>query len=102
MSFQVDMAPPNAPEQAQITPTLIGAPVACADVDALVDWLLDVGLLDVGLLDVGLVAAGLLELHAAATIDTAAATAMAPAIRRQLGSKSLSKFKEIPPLFLDP
>jgi hypothetical protein len=79
------------PEQLQINPTLIGVPVACTEAGVLVDWLPEVGLVAAGLL---------LELHPAATIDTATATATAPAISRRRDSKSPRRFTETP-VFLD-
>jgi hypothetical protein len=64
-----------------MTPTLIGAPVtgaaAAADVDALVDWLPEVGLVAADLL---------LELHAA----TAKTTASTPAGRKRLCLRFIS------------
>jgi hypothetical protein len=44
------MALPNAEEQLQINPTLSGLALACADPDAPVDGLVDVGLVEVCLL----------------------------------------------------
>jgi hypothetical protein len=64
------MALPNAEEQLQIKPTLIGVPPAWADPDAPVDGLLDVGLVDVGLVEVCL----LLDEHAPVTRTIVRAT----------------------------
>jgi hypothetical protein len=62
------MSVPNAPEQAQITPTLIGAPVACTAGDPLVDALVDPLVVPpVDPAEVLLVADLLLDEHATAT-----------------------------------